>query len=159
MQLSYTLWRYCIRVFWWIVILYSMFILACIYVFQFQNILTRFQNSTGLSSDTYVYIYTLLFLSLQIPVFVAHLCLAAPVCYVFICLAAPVFHVLLRPSTPVFHMLLRPSTPVFHVLLRPSIPVFHKCMPCFIGVLCIYFSRSLCLCLIRCSKILSCGFL
>ena len=56
-QLSYTLWRYCIKVFWWIVILYSMFILACIYVFQFQNVLTRFRNSTGLSSDTYVYVH------------------------------------------------------------------------------------------------------
>lgn len=53
-QLSYGLWRYCIKAFWWIVILYSMFVLVSIYVFQFEDILSRFQNSTGMSDNMYV---------------------------------------------------------------------------------------------------------
>jgi len=35
--------------FWWVVIVYSMIVLMWIYVFQFEDILDRWQNFTGMT--------------------------------------------------------------------------------------------------------------
>jgi len=53
-QLSYRFWRFCVRLFWWVVILYSMVVLTWIYVFQFENILAKWQNATGMTDSQYV---------------------------------------------------------------------------------------------------------
>ena len=51
MQLSYKFWRFCVRLFWWVVVLYSMVVLTWIYVFQFEDILSKWQNATGMTDD------------------------------------------------------------------------------------------------------------
>jgi hypothetical protein len=50
-QLSYTFWRFCVKAFWTVVILYSMVVLLTLYVFQFDDILERWHNATGMSPD------------------------------------------------------------------------------------------------------------
>ena len=42
------------RLFWWVVILYSMIVLTWIYVFQFEDILDKWQNATGMTDSQYV---------------------------------------------------------------------------------------------------------
>jgi len=50
-QISYSLWRLGIKLFWTVVILYSMLVLIVLYIFQFKDIHTRWQDATGMSSE------------------------------------------------------------------------------------------------------------
>ena len=60
-QLSYAFWRFCVRLFWWVVILYSMIVLIWIYVFQFEDILERWQNVTGMTDSQCVTLLIVVF--------------------------------------------------------------------------------------------------
>ncbi|XP_052831053.1 piezo-type mechanosensitive ion channel component 1 isoform X7 [Octopus bimaculoides] len=50
-QLSYTIWRLTMYIFWWVVIIYSMAILCIIYTYQFSQFPEYWRNSTGLSKE------------------------------------------------------------------------------------------------------------
>jgi len=50
MQISYSFWRLCTKAFLWLVIIYSMLILVCIYTYQFDDIREIWHNTTGLST-------------------------------------------------------------------------------------------------------------
>ncbi|XP_061162541.1 piezo-type mechanosensitive ion channel component 2-like [Saccostrea echinata] len=48
-QMSYTLWRASMYVFWWVLIVYSMIILVILYTYQFKDFPEYWHNNTGLS--------------------------------------------------------------------------------------------------------------
>lgn len=50
-QLNYAFWRCCVKIFWSSVIVYSMIVLVFIYVFQFEFVMEKWQNATGMSED------------------------------------------------------------------------------------------------------------
>ncbi|CAI9737891.1 Hypothetical predicted protein [Octopus vulgaris] len=50
-QLSYTIWRLTMYIFWWVVIIYSIAILCIIYTYQFSQFPEYWRNSTGLSKE------------------------------------------------------------------------------------------------------------
>ncbi|XP_067651571.1 piezo-type mechanosensitive ion channel component 2-like isoform X3 [Haliotis asinina] len=51
-QLSFTLWRGVMYIFWWVVTVYSMAVLIIIYTYQFKQFPAYWSNSTGLSDQT-----------------------------------------------------------------------------------------------------------
>ncbi|XP_025076547.1 piezo-type mechanosensitive ion channel component 2-like isoform X5 [Pomacea canaliculata] len=51
-QVSYSLWRALMFIFWWVVIIYSIGILIMIYTFQFEKFPAYWQNSTGWNNET-----------------------------------------------------------------------------------------------------------
>ncbi|GAB1603265.1 piezo-type mechanosensitive ion channel component 1-like isoform X5 [Argonauta hians] len=50
-QVSYTLWRFTMYIFWWVVIIYSMAVLCIVYTYQFSQFPEYWRNSTGLSQE------------------------------------------------------------------------------------------------------------
>ncbi|CAH1780572.1 unnamed protein product [Owenia fusiformis] len=50
-QLCYGFWRMSMKVFWWVLIVYSMFILCIVYTYQFDQFPQYWHNSTGLSME------------------------------------------------------------------------------------------------------------
>ena len=53
-QMSYTLWRASMYVFWWVIIIYSMAVLIILYTYQFQDFPVYWHNNTGLSNEMWV---------------------------------------------------------------------------------------------------------
>ncbi|XP_052229514.1 piezo-type mechanosensitive ion channel component 1-like isoform X2 [Dreissena polymorpha] len=51
-QFAFTFWRVTMRLFWWLVILYSMLVLIILYTYQFDNVAEAWRNTTKLSDDT-----------------------------------------------------------------------------------------------------------
>ncbi|XP_071091757.1 piezo-type mechanosensitive ion channel component 2-like [Haliotis cracherodii] len=51
-QLSFTVWRGVMYIFWWVVTVYSMGVLIIIYTYQFKQFPGYWSNSTGLSDQT-----------------------------------------------------------------------------------------------------------
>lgn len=50
-QVYYTLWRKLLRVFWWLVVAYTMLVLIAVYTFQFQDFPTYWRNLTGFTDE------------------------------------------------------------------------------------------------------------
>jgi hypothetical protein len=50
-QISFKFWRLFTKAFLWIVIIYSMLILICIYTYQFDDVRYMWHNQTGLSTQ------------------------------------------------------------------------------------------------------------
>ncbi|ESO01036.1 hypothetical protein HELRODRAFT_192356 [Helobdella robusta] len=50
-QVSYSFWRATIKVFWWVVILYSMIVLVCIYTYQFDGFPKHWESFTGMRKE------------------------------------------------------------------------------------------------------------
>ncbi|XP_041125215.1 piezo-type mechanosensitive ion channel component 1-like isoform X1 [Polyodon spathula] len=46
-QVYYTLWRRLLKVFWWLVVAYTMLVLIAVYTFQFEDFPTYWKNFTG----------------------------------------------------------------------------------------------------------------
>ncbi|KAL4234818.1 hypothetical protein ACF0H5_006459 [Mactra antiquata] len=51
-QYAYRLWRVTMKLFWWVVIIYSMAVLIILYTYQFDMVAERWKNSTKLSEET-----------------------------------------------------------------------------------------------------------
>ena len=51
LQVYYTLWRKLLRVFWWLVVAYTMLVLIAVYTFQFQDFPTYWRNLTGFTDE------------------------------------------------------------------------------------------------------------
>ena len=49
-QISFRLWWLCTKTFLWLVIIYSMLIVVCIYTYQFDGIRSIWHNATGLTT-------------------------------------------------------------------------------------------------------------
>ena len=60
MQISYTFWRVCTKTFLWLVIIYSMLILVCIYTYQFDAVRHAWRDVTGFSKQESVAVCCLL---------------------------------------------------------------------------------------------------
>uniref|UniRef100_A0AAY4DNS7 Piezo-type mechanosensitive ion channel component n=1 Tax=Denticeps clupeoides TaxID=299321 RepID=A0AAY4DNS7_9TELE len=50
-QVYYTLWRRLLKVFWWLVVAYTMLVLITIYTFQFEDFPTYWKNFSGFTED------------------------------------------------------------------------------------------------------------
>ncbi|XP_028736679.1 piezo-type mechanosensitive ion channel component 1 isoform X1 [Peromyscus leucopus] len=50
-QVYYSLWRKLLRVFWWLVVAYTMLVLIAVYTFQFQDFPTYWRNLTGFTDE------------------------------------------------------------------------------------------------------------
>lgn len=53
-QVTYRWWRFSIKAFWWLVIIYSMVVLCLIYTYQFEHVPAFWMNVTGLQDTTSV---------------------------------------------------------------------------------------------------------
>lgn len=51
LQVYYSLWRKLLRVFWWLVVAYTMLVLIAVYTFQFQDFPTYWRNLTGFTDE------------------------------------------------------------------------------------------------------------
>ncbi|XP_027473901.2 piezo-type mechanosensitive ion channel component 1 isoform X5 [Zalophus californianus] len=50
-QVYYSLWRKLLKLFWWLVVAYTMLVLIAVYTFQFQDFPTYWRNLTGLTDE------------------------------------------------------------------------------------------------------------
>ncbi|KAM9192088.1 piezo-type mechanosensitive ion channel component 1 isoform 2-T2 [Dugong dugon] len=50
-QVYYSLWRNLLKVFWWLVVAYTMLVLIAVYTFQFQDFPTYWRNLTGFTDE------------------------------------------------------------------------------------------------------------
>ncbi|XP_077918825.1 piezo-type mechanosensitive ion channel component 1 isoform X6 [Halichoerus grypus] len=50
-QVYYSLWRKLLKLFWWLVVAYTMLVLVAVYTFQFQDFPTYWRNLTGLTDE------------------------------------------------------------------------------------------------------------
>ena len=50
----YSLWRRLLKVFWWLVVAYTMLVLITIYTFQFEDFPAYWKNFTGFTEEQYV---------------------------------------------------------------------------------------------------------
>uniref|UniRef100_A0A8C6W8Y4 Piezo-type mechanosensitive ion channel component 1 n=1 Tax=Nannospalax galili TaxID=1026970 RepID=A0A8C6W8Y4_NANGA len=50
-QVYYSLWRKLLRIFWWLVVAYTMLVLIAVYTFQFQDFPTYWRNLTGFTDE------------------------------------------------------------------------------------------------------------
>ncbi|XP_069871871.1 piezo-type mechanosensitive ion channel component 1-like [Dipodomys merriami] len=50
-QVYYSLWRKLLRVFWWLVVAYTMLVLIAVYTFQFQDFPAYWRNLTGFTDE------------------------------------------------------------------------------------------------------------
>ncbi|KAM4833463.1 LOW QUALITY PROTEIN: piezo-type mechanosensitive ion channel component 1 [Thomomys bottae] len=50
-QVYYSLWRKLLRVFWWLVVAYTMLVLIAVYTFQFQDFPVYWRNLTGFTDE------------------------------------------------------------------------------------------------------------
>ncbi|XP_072587457.1 piezo-type mechanosensitive ion channel component 1 isoform X4 [Vulpes vulpes] len=50
-QVYYSLWRKLLKVFWWLVVAYTMLVLIAVYTFQFQDFPMYWRNLTGLTDE------------------------------------------------------------------------------------------------------------
>nr|XP_012592580.2 piezo-type mechanosensitive ion channel component 1 isoform X1 [Microcebus murinus]XP_020138354.1 piezo-type mechanosensitive ion channel component 1 isoform X1 [Microcebus murinus] len=50
-QVYYSLWRKLLKVFWWLVVAYTMLVLVAVYTFQFQDFPTYWRNLTGFTDE------------------------------------------------------------------------------------------------------------
>lgn len=53
-QVYYSLWRRLLKVFWWLVVAYTMLVLITIYTFQFEDFPAYWKNFTGFTEEQYV---------------------------------------------------------------------------------------------------------
>lgn len=50
-QVYYSLWRKLLKLFWWLVVAYTMLVLIAVYTFQFQDFPSYWRNLTGLTDE------------------------------------------------------------------------------------------------------------
>lgn len=50
-QVYYSLWRKLLKVFWWLVVAYTMLVLIAVYTFQFQDFPMYWRNLTGFTDE------------------------------------------------------------------------------------------------------------
>lgn len=50
-QVYYSLWRRLLKLFWWLVVAYTMLVLIAVYTFQFQDFPAYWRNLTGLTDE------------------------------------------------------------------------------------------------------------
>ena len=55
LQVYYSLWRRLLKVFWWLVVAYTMLVLITIYTFQFEDFPDYSKNFTGFTEEQYVW--------------------------------------------------------------------------------------------------------
>ena len=53
-QVYYSLWRKLLKVFWWLVVAYTMLILISIYTYQFEDFPGYWRNLTGFTEEQWV---------------------------------------------------------------------------------------------------------
>lgn len=51
LQVYYSLWRKLLKVFWWLVVAYTMLVLIAVYTFQFQDFPMYWRNLTGFTDE------------------------------------------------------------------------------------------------------------
>lgn len=51
LQVYYSLWRKLLKVFWWLVVAYTMLVLIAVYTFQFQDFPMYWRNMTGFTDE------------------------------------------------------------------------------------------------------------
>lgn len=50
-QMYYSLWRRLLKLFWWLVVAYTMLVLISIYTFQFEDFPGYWRNFTGFTEE------------------------------------------------------------------------------------------------------------
>lgn len=53
-QMYYSLWRRLLKLFWWLVVAYTMLVLISIYTYQFEDFPGYWRNFTGFTEEQYV---------------------------------------------------------------------------------------------------------
>lgn len=53
-QVYYSLWRRLLKLFWWLVVAYTMLVLISIYTYQFEDFPGYWRNFTGFTEEQYV---------------------------------------------------------------------------------------------------------
>lgn len=53
-QVYYSLWRHLLKLFWWLVVAYTMLVLITIYTYQFEDFPVYWKNLTGFTDEQYV---------------------------------------------------------------------------------------------------------
>ena len=53
-QVYYSLWRRLLKIFWWLVVAYTMLVLISIYTYQFEDFPGYWRNFTGFTEEQYV---------------------------------------------------------------------------------------------------------
>lgn len=54
LQVYYSLWRHLLKLFWWLVVAYTMLVLISIYTYQFEDFPGYWRNLTGFTDEQYV---------------------------------------------------------------------------------------------------------
>lgn len=57
-QVYYSLWRRLLKLFWWLVVAYTMLVLISIYTYQFEDFPGYWRNFTGFTEEQYVFLLT-----------------------------------------------------------------------------------------------------
>lgn len=52
-QVYYSLWRHLLKLFWWLVVAYTMLVLITIYTYQFEDFPEYWKNLTGFTDEQY----------------------------------------------------------------------------------------------------------
>lgn len=55
LQVYYSLWRHLLKLFWWLVVAYTMLVLISIYTYQFEDFPEYWKNLTGFTDGQYVF--------------------------------------------------------------------------------------------------------